>query len=102
MQQYIRSDEWKTRIRRDQIFYNIINASLDMTIDAVGRSTVDHTLANFQNAQRIVAKECQSQIMSGCTSDGRQRIPQETNCLFQDSACAYECIDDVATKLGLT
>ena len=101
MQQYIKSDGWKERIRRDQIFYDIMNASLDKTIDVLGRSKIENTLVKFQQAQQIVSKECLSQILSGCTSDGKKRISQETNCLFQDSACAYECIDRIATQIGI-
>jgi hypothetical protein len=101
MKQYLESEEWQDIIRWDRILYEAVNASLDTTIDYLGRELVEKTLKRFQLAQQVVARRCQKEVKFGCTDEGERRKAQDTNCLFLDSGCAYECIDRVAQELGL-
>ncbi|KAL3895099.1 MAG: hypothetical protein SGARI_007549 [Bacillariaceae sp.] len=101
MKQYLESEVWQEFVRWDKILYDAVNASLDSTIDKLGRPLVENTLQRFKSAQQVVADRCQKEVKFGCTAEGTRRRPQDTNCLFLDSACAYECIDRVAEELGL-
>mmetsp|Transcript_13807 Transcript_13807/g.22194 ORF Transcript_13807/g.22194 Transcript_13807/m.22194 type:complete len:110 (+) Transcript_13807:2-331(+) len=102
MQAYLQSDQWQRQTRWDHVLYQAVYDSLDLTIDALDRSRVEQMLEKFRRAQAVVHERCESTIKSGCTKDGYRRLPQETNCLFLDSACAYDCIDSVAADLGLS
>jgi hypothetical protein len=51
-----------------------------------------------------MAKEkCLPQIVFPFSSDGgkRPRGQDETNCLWKDAGCGYNCLDELATELGL-
>jgi hypothetical protein len=103
MQTYLRSDDWLRRTKWDYAFYQAANSSLDRTIESLpgGRSRFERILMTFRSARLVVEERCQPQVKLPCTEKGKRRKPNETNCLFLDSACAYSCIDEVARELGL-
>jgi hypothetical protein len=98
MKEYLAGSEWKELNKWDEAFYEAANRSLDMTIDRLGRSEVERRVELYRWAQGLVQERCHSRAKFPCTSEGIKRIPNETNCLFMDSGCAYECIDEVVLK----
>jgi hypothetical protein len=95
-------NEWSNRIKWDLLLYKAANRSLDLTIDNVlGRVEFEKQFRRYQQAQKVVNERCAHLAKFPCTNDGNIRQPNETNCLFKDSGCAYECIDDVAKELNL-
>ena len=112
MKRYLNSTDWEKNVVWDRALYIAANQSLDLTIDTViGRDRFQTFLTTFKSAQKVVKERCSSEIKPPCSSsstttkgaDGavQKRAPEETNCLFLDSACAYECIDEVSRELGL-
>jgi len=95
-------NEWSKRIKWDLELYKAANRSLDLTIDNVlGRTEFENQLQRFREAQQVVHDRCAPIAKFPCSPQGQVRTPDETNCLFKDSGCAYECIDEVAKELNL-
>lgn len=93
MKDFVASDEWRERVQWDQAFYEAANRSLDMTIDRMGRDVVERKVELYRWAQSLVEDQCASEARLPCTPEGVKRSRNETNCLFSDSGCAYECLD---------
>ena len=77
----------------DRAFYEAANRSLDMTIDRLGREDVERKVELYRWAQSLVKQQCAAEAKLPCTPEGVKRAPSETNCLFADSGCAYQCLD---------
>ena len=101
MKAYLKSQDWLDRMKWDKAFYDAANAKLERTIDKLGRAKLEKNLETFQAAKKVVADKCQPLAKLPCDDEGARRNANETNCLFLDSACAYDCIDQVAKELGL-
>uniref|UniRef100_A0A7S2YCY6 Uncharacterized protein n=1 Tax=Entomoneis paludosa TaxID=265537 RepID=A0A7S2YCY6_9STRA len=93
------SDEWNEQLRLEMELYQAVNASMDLTIDTVvGRSKFDEQLRTFQQAQRLVQIRCFPHTTFSCK--GRQRRPKnETDCLWNDAGCSFDCLDEVAKEI---
>lgn len=101
MQVFFESNFWKDRIRYDLKLYNAVNKSLDMTIDALGRKKFEENLALFLHAKKVVATKCLQTAKFPCDEYGHKRQPNETDCLWKDSGCGTQCLDQVSTELNL-
>jgi hypothetical protein len=93
MKDFLASDKWRRRVEWDQAFYKAANHSLDMTIEQLGREDVERKLQLYLWAQSLVKQRCALEAKPPCTPNGVKRLPRDTNCLFSDSGCAYECLD---------
>lgn len=98
MEKFFQSKFWTDYTEADNIIYQAINRSLDLTIDALGRDVVRRALHQFQFAQGVAWQRCRKSTRFPCSSDGIDHH-NETNCVFADSACGYECLDQVAKEL---
>jgi Galactose-3-O-sulfotransferase len=101
IQDYIQSDEWKDMVKWDNLLYQVVNQSLDATIEWLGRSKFEKQLQRFQHAQKTTSERCRDTAIYPCSDTGEYRKSRETNCLFLDAGCGYPCIDEVANELGL-
>ena len=99
MEEFFRSDEYQEMVHWDYLLYLAANRSLDLTIEALGRKQFDEKLAQFQTAQKLAVECCGSVTRFPCSSTGQRN--KETDCLWNDSGCGYECLDKVASELGL-
>lgn len=94
---FLESPEWQSYIRPEQELYRAANASLDLTIQALGAATVKKNLENFQRAQKVVQEKCRPRLP--CNDKGERT--EETDCLQDDMGCGFDCLDKVATELNL-
>ena len=93
---------WEERTRWDRALYEAANRSMDRTIEEVlGRTLFEQTLQRYKEALRKVNEKCAVVAKWPCTSDGIKRKKNETNCLGDGDACAYECIEEVAKEMDL-
>lgn len=101
MQEFFENDqEWKDIVKNDNILYKAVNRSLDLTIERLGREDFAMNLERFQHAQSLVQTRCHTTVFP-CDSNGRYHSPEETDCLWKDSACGNSCLDEVASELDL-
>jgi hypothetical protein len=98
-----RVDPWMDRIEHDLALWEAANISLDRTIDALGRKHVfEPRLQQYRDAQDVVQKRCGNEARFPCDEiTGKKRKPKDTNCLYSDSGCAYQCLDQTAKDLGI-
>ena len=86
--------EWQSNIKYDALLHRAANASLDMTIEALGRDTFHEQLRRYRTMQRQVHEDCAHRVRMPCDAQGNRRLPNETDCLFSDTGCGYDCIDE--------
>lgn len=98
MRHYFASADWQDRVHWDDMIYRAANRSLDLTIDALGRDKFRTRLAEYQRLLQTVRETCANRAIFPCTSGG-QAIPfHKTNCLWHDSGCGNDCIDQVVAN----
>jgi hypothetical protein len=98
MKEWLYSEDFDYYLQADVLVYQAINASLDRTIHELGRDRVDKALQQLQWAQRLVQDTCGGTVTKfPCTAKGvREPV---TDCLQQDVACGYKCLDQVGATL---
>lgn len=97
MKQWFYSEEFEAFIEADVMFYKAVNASLDETIDNIGRERVEKAVKQLQWAQSQVEENCDARFP--CSPDGE--FQKETDCLFSDVGCGYECLDEIGKNLRI-
>ena len=102
MELFLQSKEWKDQIQNDEDLYNAVNQSLDLTIEALGKVKFQENLEMLQLANQRATYECEDKVSFPCTVAGaRRRSSNETDCMWNDSGCGFDCLDSVAIKVGL-
>lgn len=78
---------------RDYILYAAANASLDRTIDSLGRKRVEEEVELHRSLQAKAEKFCLGEAKFPCSREGvRQAGPAKTSCYNRDWGCGHECI----------
>jgi hypothetical protein len=90
---YLSSPQWLAQNYQDYLLYKAANASLDRTIDALGRERFDKALAEYEGLM-LRAKECEDSAIFPCSDNGT--VNEETNCYARDWGCGYPCLDQLA------
>ena len=98
MTAYFNSFEWQVYARPEIALHQAANHSLDLTIAQLGRPRVERLVQQLRRAGTIVNERCRH-VRLPCSSTGEKR--EETDCLSADMGCGFECLDQVATELGL-
>ena len=99
MQAFFRSKEYQDMVRWDYLLYQAANKSLDLTIEALGRDKFARNLSRFRQAQEDATTRCLPITRFPGLEEGKLR--NETDCLWKDSACGLDCLDQVSTELNL-
>jgi hypothetical protein len=94
VREYLEGEEWQSHVRFDALLHQAVNASLDLTIDALGRDTFQQQLERYRTMQRQIHEDCAHRVRMPCDAHGHRRLPNETDCLFSDTGCGYDCIDE--------
>jgi Sulfotransferase family len=99
IQEFLASDEWFNITRGDLLLYQAANASLDRTIDALGRSEFDNKLQALERGLIVVEKNCKDRVVTLCTEGGRRIAPQNTTCYIWSEGCDHDCIDELGDDI---
>jgi hypothetical protein len=78
----------------DFLLYQVVNASLDRTIDDLGRDTVHRNVQLFHSLMKKNEQECRREAIFPCPIV----IPNQTklaeiDCYFSDAGCGHRCTD---------
>jgi len=93
------NEEWQSMVQYDVALYQAVNASMDLTIERLGRDRFETLLAQFRAAQAEAQAKCLPRTIFPCdTSGGRHK---QTDCIWNDSGCGVDCLDKLAEELGL-
>lgn len=80
----------------DVLLYHAANASLEMTIDSLGRDRVQNMAQTIERLQNIAQEKCLDEAKFPCSPDGvYQPKLAEQSCYVQDAGCGHECVDRV-------
>jgi hypothetical protein len=90
---YTESDEWKAMNYADEILYRAANASLDRTIEQLGRERFDRSLEEFKQLKEKALSACGSRLGYGCSDKGEPL--SEEQCYLRDFGCGYSCVDSI-------
>ena len=101
MRSFFESDEWQNLVQVDAALHQATNRSLDWTIERLGRSLFEENLAQFRRAQLLAIERCQPVTVFPCDEFGTFHPPETTDCLWKDSGCAMECLDQIASDFDL-
>lgn len=96
MQRFLNSTEWQTYIAPEVELWKAANASLDLTIERLGRNNVQQNLRVFQSVLKAVSETCTNVTKFPCTAQGYPIPENETDCLVLDMGCGLDCVDAVA------
>jgi hypothetical protein len=99
MQEVLDSPKWRESIKHDVLLHEAVNRSLDLTIDRLGRKQFEKNLLLYRMAMQEVENRCPSKVTMVCSADGI--FNPVNDCIFEDMGCGNECLDEVATDLGL-
>ena len=94
------NEEWQSMVQNDLAFYKAANASMDLTIQALGRDLFESNLAKFKTAQAEAKEKCLPRTIFPCDDAGR--LHNDANCIWNDSGCGVECLDEIARDLVLS
>jgi hypothetical protein len=90
MKQWFHSEEFEAFIQADVLLYKAVNASLDRTIDSLGRDRVNRAVQQLEWGLSQVKSAC-SNVRFPCSVDGETQL--STDCYFADVGCGHECLD---------
>jgi hypothetical protein len=99
MNKYFAKPSWQRIVGPDKMLYTAANKALDLTIDQLGRNEFEENLTRFRRAQTIARNRCIQREVFPCTSKGA--INPNKNCLWKDSGCGSDCLDEIATELDI-
>lgn len=96
---YTESEEWLAMNYADEILFRAANASLDRTIEQIGRDKFEQSLQQFLRLKERVLKVCGPRLGFGCSDTGEPL--EEEQCYLRDFGCGYSCVDSVTDQRRL-
>ena len=93
VQSFLSSPEWYMMNYADYLLYAAANASLDRTIDTLGRDPFQRRLAEYRTLRQRVLDYCGLRLGSGCYANGTKVRPVEV-CYDRDFGCGYQCVNE--------
>ena len=92
---YLQTEDWKKN-NWDQILFQVVNRTLDKTIDHLGRENVARKVESLRLLTKRVHDKCLSEAVFPCPATlPNHTAVSEKSCYFADSGCGYRCIDEV-------
>jgi len=96
---FLESEMWSNATRYDRALWKAANASLDLTIDQLGRDSFQDELTKFQKTNAVVQSYCTSRVQFPCNATGH-RFSQH-DCILGDMGCGMDCLDEVVISQQL-
>lgn len=95
MREYFASPKWRKVIESDLLLYKAAQASLDRTIEALGKDKFQTNLVEFETALQKANTHCEGRVLPACSSGGIRIPAEENSCYIWGEACDYECLNDL-------
>ena len=104
MTKFFQSSKYFNLSEGDWMLYRAAQKSFDMTIDRLGRQQFERNMLHFRAAQQKANAICAQGIRYPCSPGGvrapyRKHHDPATDCLWLDSGCGYECLDQIEPKI---
>ena len=100
VQDYLDSSAWYALNYGDYLLYEAASASLDKTIESIGRKRFQQKLNEFQQLKQHVNQICASEVIFPCAANGTVQPEGKVaaNCYRKDWGCGYPCINRVVRE----
>lgn len=95
MKDFFVSEEWEKTIQHDLMLYEAANASLDRTIDALGRKEFKSKLLAFQQGLTVAAENCRGRVIGICSESGEEIPRPNRTCYVWSEGCDHECLNEI-------
>jgi len=95
IKEYLNSPIWIQKNYGDYILMEIVNKSIDLTIDLLGREKFTKALEEFRELKGRASVQCKDAPILPCSGDGEYQPESSENCYFEDVGCGYDCLDTV-------
>ena len=94
--EYLSSKEWHQEIYGDILLHSVINKSLDLTIEMIGREKFEQQYNEYTRLKNLAGEVCSPTAIFPCSADGAHqgRMSRE-NCYNKDWGCGYPCLDQL-------
>jgi len=96
---FSQTKEYQDMVRWDSLLYQAANKSLDLTIEALGREKFARNLSIFRQAQEEATTRCILFTRFPCSEN--RTLNKDIDCLWKDSECGLDCLDQVSNDLDL-
>ncbi|KAL7577565.1 hypothetical protein ACA910_015093 [Epithemia clementina (nom. ined.)] len=93
--EYFASSEWQHTIRGDLLLYLAANASLDRTIESVGKEDFRQNLNALKVGLVLADEHCKGRVRSSCSEGGAYIPAANRTCYVWGEACDHECLNDL-------
>lgn len=94
MKEFFDSQYYKDKIFLDDALYKAINASLDKTIDKLGRPEFEKQLEKLRSSKKLVTETCTKEKWAAHLGTDRLK-PPEWCVAHSDWGCGFDCFDYV-------
>jgi hypothetical protein len=97
VKEYLLSDVWQAQNYGDYLLHAAASASLDKTIETLGRDRVEQGLTEFRRLKKMANDMCASKAFFACSAEGVAQ-KEKMNCYSGDHGCGYPCIDEMLSS----
>ena len=97
MEEYFASESWQKSIAADMALYRAAWASLDRTIDSLGRKKFEVELSEFRLLLQEAQEYCKSRYLDYCDDQGEVRT-NTTGCVLWHLGCGNDCLDEFSSQ----
>lgn len=90
---FLSSDEWFLQNYGDYLLYAVVNRSLDLTIEDIGKERFEDALDDFRSWKEYVENVCVPMTVFPCSVEGEYQEESQANCYWNDVGCGWPCFD---------
>ena len=93
---YLSSKEWHQEIYSHVLLHSMINKSLDLTIEMVGKEKFEQQYNEYKRLKNLADELCTPTAIFPCSANGVNQVKQSReNCYNKDWGCGYPCLDQL-------
>ena len=81
--------------RGDLMLYRAASASLDRTIEALGRAKFERELSALKEGLALAIKNCRDRVQGLCTEGGEHVKFENTTCYIWSEGCDHDCVNEL-------
>jgi len=87
------SNDWFLYNYGDYLLHQVVNKSLDLTIDVIGKERFDNALNEFLSLKQDAENVCVPMTVFPCSDAGKYQEESQSNCYWNDIGCGWPCFD---------
>ena len=93
---FLKNKPWKQKIIGDELLYQALGQSLELTINNLGKDKVKKDLQYFKELLQLTQHRCFESTTFACSINGERNL--QNDCIEEDKGCGYICLNTVLDK----